>query len=216
VDLPGNPVLEPAAGRSPSEDDLAIPVGVQDPIWGSREAPVTIVVFSDFECGPCAEMEIALDELKDRWGPHEIRIVFKNMPQRFHPNARDAAEAAQGVRMLAGNEAFWVFHGLAFTTEEDLRAGLYEDWASRAGVDVAAFRSGIAQHLWAGKVQADEALAAKLGVPDVPAIFVNGIEAAPDKLAAIVSEERHKAHAKLEEGTPPDRIYRTMMSINRP
>lgn len=207
-------MLEPAAGKVSREDDLAIPIGPDDAVWGTREAPVTLVLFSDFECGPCAELEITLDELKDRWGPHGLRIVFKHFPQRFHPNARDAAEASQGVRALAGNEAFWIFHGLAFTTEDDLRAGLYEEWASRAGVEMGAFRSGIAQRSWASKVQADEALAAKLGVADVPAVFVNGIEATNEKLAEIVIEENHKAHGKLDAGTPPDAIYRVMLSTN--
>jgi protein-disulfide isomerase len=207
--------VEPTKPAS-SEEDLSIPIGPEDAVWGARSASVTLVVFSDFECGPCAEMEITLDELKDRWGPNELRIVFKNMPLPFHPHARDAAEAAQGVRSLGGNEAFWIFHGLAFTTEDDLAQGLYEDWASRAGIDVGALRSGLSQKTWDPKVRADEALAKKLGVTDVPAFFVNGVEAPKDKLASVVSEERQKAHAKLDEGTSADAIYRTMSQLNRP
>ena len=212
-DLPGGVEAEPQAS---SEEDVGVSIGPEDAVCGARNAAVTIVLFSDFECAGCAEAEITLDELKERWGPNELRIVFKHSPQPFHPNAREAAEAAQGVRAIGGNDAFWIFHGLAFTTEEDLRPAVYEEWAARAGIDAAAIRTGLSQKAWSAKVQADEALASKLGVKDVPALFVNGVETPKDKLEAIVGEERRKAREKIEQGTAPDRIYRTMTAINRP
>jgi protein-disulfide isomerase len=212
ADLPEAVGMRPA----PSEEGLAVPIGPEDPVWGARNALVTIVLFSDFECASCAEVEITLDELRQRWGPNELRIVFKHLPQPFHPNAREAAEAAQGVRAIGGNDAFWIFHGLAFTTEEDLSPSLYEDWAARAGIDAAAIRTGLSQKAWAAKVQGDEALAVRLGVKDAHAIFVNGVEAARDKLAAVAAEERQKAREKIEQGTAAERIYETMTAINRP
>jgi len=199
-----------------SEEDAAIPIRSDDAVWGARDAPVTIVQFSDFECAACAELEIMLDELKQKYGAANLRVVFKHLPDAFHPNARDAAEASQGVLALAGNESFWAFHERAFTTENDLEQARYEEWAAASGVDAFAFREGMGAHAWAAKIKADEALATRLGVQKPPALFVNGAEV-PDTwlLARFVEVERAKADEKLAGGVPASRIYRVMCSLNR-
>ena len=73
-------------------------------MWGNRNAPVTIVVFSDFQCPFCSRVEPTVDQIKATYGKDKVRIVWKNSPLPFHPNAKPAAEAAQGVFALAGNE----------------------------------------------------------------------------------------------------------------
>ena len=74
--------------------------------------------FSDFQCPFCSKVEPALDQAKTMYGPDKIRIVWKNKPLPFHPNAKPAAEAAMGVFALKGNDAFWKFHDTAFKNAE--------------------------------------------------------------------------------------------------
>jgi protein-disulfide isomerase len=200
------------------EDDAVIPIEVDDAAWGSRLAPVTIVQFSDFECPFCARVEITMDELKRSYGPEKLRVVFKHYPLPFHPHSRAAAEASVGVLALAGNKGFWAFHGLAFTAQSELGQGVFEQWAAQAGANVTALRAGLEHHTWADKVHRDEELVTKLGVQGTPHFFINGVSlggAQPiENFKNAIDGELAKAQEKLAQGTPRDRLYRTMAEAN--
>src|SRR6185503_13840945 len=92
----------------------SIPVTGKDPQWGNADAPVTVVIFSDFQCPFCSRVGPTLKQIKDTYGPQKLRMVWKNQPLPFHQNARPAAVAAQTVFALGGNDAFWKFHDTAF------------------------------------------------------------------------------------------------------
>jgi protein-disulfide isomerase len=202
-----------------ADSDSPIPVTSNDPVWGSRTAPVTIVQFSDFQCPYCSKVEPSIDQLKAAYGPDKIRVVWKNKPLPFHPNAKPAAEAAQGVFALKGSEGFWKFHDTAFKNQSSLSPESYETWAQAAGVDLAKFKAGIAAHTWADKVEKDDALAGQVGVNGTPAAFINGVlvsGAQPyEKFKAVVDQELEKAQAKLKSGTPKDQIYVVMSKENK-
>lgn len=208
-----------AAGAAWSDDDSPIPIDSKDPTWGSRTAPVTIVQFSDYQCPFCSRVEPTIQQVKDTYGPDKVRIVWKNEPLPFHPNAKPAAEAAQGVFALKGNDAFWKFHDTAFKNQSSLSPDNYEKWAKDAGVDMAKFKAGIAAHTWAKKVEDDHAIAQKVGVNGTPAAFINGVSvsgAQPfEKFKAVIDQELQKAQAKIAAGTPKDKIYVTMTQENK-
>ncbi|NOU27146.1 MAG: thioredoxin domain-containing protein [Polyangiaceae bacterium] len=203
-----------------SDDESPIPVNSKDPVWGSRTAPVTVVLFSDFQCPFCSRVETTIDQVKTTYGPDKVRIVWKNEPLPFHQNAKPAAEAAQGVMDMKGSEAFWKFHDTAFKNQQSLNEESYTKWAQAAGVtDVAKFKAGLASHKWGDKVEKDHAIAKQVGVNGTPASFVNGISlsgAQPfDKFKEVIDKELEKAQAKLKTGTAKDRIYVEMTKENR-
>lgn len=217
--LPAQPdSLAPLDKPAEPEIDAAVPIAPDDPVWGSRLAPVTIVEFSDFECPFCAKAEIAIDELKRTYGPARLRIVFKHFPLPFHAHARDAAEAAAGVMALAGSRGFWAFHALAFTTQSELGSGVFEQWAAQSGANVTALRAGLERHTWADKVHRDEELAAKLGARGTPQFFINGVSlggARPlEDFKELVDAELGKAQEELVRGTASERVYRTRTDAN--
>jgi protein-disulfide isomerase len=203
-----------------SDEDSPVPVSSKDPTWGGRGAPVTIVVFSDFQCPFCSRAEATVDQVKTNYGPDKVRIVWKNEPLPFHPNAKPAAEAAQGVFALKGSEAFWKFHDLAFKNQQALAEDKYVEWAQTAGVtDAAKFKAGLSAHTWADKVEKDHAIAQKAGVSGTPAFFINGVllsGAQPyDKFKTVIDQELSKAQAKIASGTPKDKIYVAMSTENK-
>jgi protein-disulfide isomerase len=203
-----------------SDEESPVPVSAKDPIWGNRAAPVTMVVFSDFQCPFCGRVEPTVDQVKTTYGPDKVRIIWKNEPLPFHPNAKPAAEAAQGVFALAGNDAFWKFHDTAFKNQQSLSADSYEKWAQAAGVkDMAKFKAGVSAHTWADKVDKDHAVAKAAGVNGTPAFYINGVSlsgAQPfDKFKAVIDQELSKAQAKIASGTSKDRIYVTMSQENK-
>ncbi len=50
-------------GGAWNDDDAAVPVSSKDPVWGNRNAPVTMVVFSDFQCPFCTRVETTVGQL---------------------------------------------------------------------------------------------------------------------------------------------------------
>jgi protein-disulfide isomerase len=202
-----------------ADDDSPIPISSKDPMWGNRNAPVTIVQFSDFQCPYCSKVEPSIDQLKTAYGPDKIRVVWKNKPLPFHPNAKPAAEAAAGVFALKGSDGFWKFHDTAFKNQSALSPASYETWAQAAGVDMVKFKAGIAAHTWADKVEKDDAEAGQVGVNGTPAAFINGVllsGAQPyEKFKALVDQELAKAQAKIASGTPKDHIYVVMSKENK-
>lgn len=206
--------------RSGWTDSAApVPVSSQDASWGARDALVTLVVFSDFQCPYCAKLARTFEALRKDYGTADLRIVWKNEPLPFHANAKPAAIAARGVFELAGSKAFWAFHDKAFGAQSELGTESYVRWAQESGVtDIAAFRAGLEQQRWAAAVANDHALAEKLGVHGTPATFINGTllgGAQPVvKFKEAIDEELRKARAKVASGTPRTGVYVAMATEN--
>ncbi|MEZ4298366.1 MAG: thioredoxin domain-containing protein [Polyangiaceae bacterium] len=200
-----------AEGTDWSDLDASVPVSSRDPMWGSRTAPVTLVVFSDFECPFCGKFRSTIDAVKEQYGQQKLRVVWKHYPLPFHKNARPAAIAGEAVRRLGGSAAFFRFHDLAFSNQRDLNGDSYEQWAVAAGVDLEQFRSLVNDASVATKVDADIALAQTVGVKGTPNTFVNGFlvtGAQPlEKVTGIIDAEMASAERALAAGTPPDRVY---------
>jgi protein-disulfide isomerase len=202
------------------DTDSPIPVSSKDPMWGKKDAPVTIVIWSDFQCPYCSRVEPTLQQVKEAYGPDKVRMFWKNNPLPFHNNAKPAAEAAQGVFTLAGNEAFWKFHDTAFKNQQALGPDSYAKWAQDSGVkDAAAFKAGLDGHKWADKIDKDMNEGKTAGVQGTPAFFVNGVfinGAQPfDNFKKTIDQELQKAQAKIAAGTPKARIYAEMVKENK-
>ena len=225
-------IVEPVS--QVSENEGPVPIGAQDPVWGSRWAPVTIVEFADFECSFCERAAHTLERLEADYGPNELRIVWKNDPLGFHPDARALAEAGQGVFAMGGSEAFWKFHRAAYAGmkprwlapkanaegEQALVSGEeLSGWVQGAGVNGKAVLTGLDDHKWSEKVAKDVDLARDLGVGGTPAFFINGVKLEGARPIAafreIIDAEAEKARAKASAGTVRDRVYLEMTAANR-
>ena len=64
-----------SGGANWSDEDSPIPVSSKDPLWGNRAAPVTVVIFSDFQCPFCSRVETTLDQVKTTYGPDKVRMI---------------------------------------------------------------------------------------------------------------------------------------------
>jgi protein-disulfide isomerase len=164
------------AGRqlAPAQPLGALEPGA-DPAWGRSQAPVTIVELCDFQCPFCAQAQATLQQIRATYGPERVRIVFKHNPLPFHPLARPAHEAAATVFGLGGSTAFWKFHDRVFAHQESLDQQPFEQWAVEAGIDRQAFRRAYAAKRYAPKVDADVALAERIGARATPTFRVNGV-----------------------------------------
>lgn len=210
---------KPVATSSTTWSDLdsPVPISSDDPMRGDRTAPVTIVVFEDFQCPFCKRWEATLDDVRAHYGK-DVRVVWKNDPLAFHVNAKPTAEAARGVFLLGGDAAFWTFHDQAFANQSSLDESHFETWATLAGVDKNAIRKGDLAHTWQSKIDDDVALSKTVGVSGTPTSYVNGIVVSgAQTLSAVettVDAELLKARAKLASGTSPDRLYVELSKAN--
>ncbi len=219
----GDITADNAAGETAGswdDSESPVPVSSKDPMWGKRDAPVTIAIWSDFQCPFCSRVEPTMDQVKTTYGPDKVRLIWKNNPLPFHNNAKPAAEAAQGAFALGGNDAFWKWHDTAFKNQSALGADSYVKWAQDAGVkDIAAFKAGLDSHKWADKVDKDLNDGKAAGVQGTPAFFVNGVfinGAQPfDAFKKAIDQELAKAQAKIASGTPKNRVYVAMTKENK-
>ena len=143
---------------------------------GASNAPVTVVVFSDFECPYCKKFaetlrQVAVDEKK-------VRFLFRNLPLEMHPWAKPAAEIAACVDMQ-NPEAFWLVHDYLFEHQRELRAENLNQQVmgfvgSLRGVRVSQVHECAEKHLAMPRIQRDLALASASKVSGTPSVFVNG------------------------------------------
>jgi protein-disulfide isomerase len=211
------PVATRPSNEPASEDDAAVPIASDDPVRGSRLAPVTIVVFSDFQCPFCSRLAVTFERVAETYG-EDVRFVFKHDPLSFHPHARLAAEVGAAVFALGGREAFWRYHDMAFRRQQGIGPDTIRTWAISAGADSRDVEDGLARKKWAEKVERDEALAKRLGVNGTPASFVNGISlsgAQPfEKWKEVIDAELAKAKDLTSRGVARDRVYGRLAAAN--
>src|SRR5262249_21590298 len=156
-------------------------------------------------------VEGTITALKEKYGKDKLRVVWKNNPLPFHPNAKPSAIASEAVFRLGGSAAFWKFHDTAFANQKDLSSGKDEQWEGESGVDRVKFKELIGKPELAAKVDADMEVGKRVGVTGTPASFINGVflsGAQPiDKFTTVIDEQLAAAKAALAAGTKPDKVY---------
>ncbi|MFA6039016.1 MAG: DsbA family protein [Candidatus Peribacteraceae bacterium] len=82
--------------------------GTKDHIRGDANAPLSLIVYSDFDCPYSKRHHPTLAQITDAYG-EKVNVVYRHFPLSFHPTAQIKAEASECVAELAGNSAFWSF-----------------------------------------------------------------------------------------------------------
>jgi len=174
--------VAPAASPAPPpqldpQATYQVPVG-ESPRRGPRDAPVTLVLWSDFECGRCREAEAAVQAVVQAY-PRQVRLVWKSRPIPDHLEGMLAAEAA----LAADRQGkFWPMHDLLFAQPRKDRQVL-DALAQQLGLGRAEFAKALDERTFAAQVAAELALADRLGVRELPTLFINGRPLTGDQLA---------------------------------
>jgi protein-disulfide isomerase len=151
--------------------DMIKPIDTRGlPARGPSDAPVEIVVFSDFECPSCADLAALLDQLTTEY-PGQVREVFMNYPLRSHRHSRDAAAAA----LAAGRQGrFWEFHDALFDNYDRLNPQKINEIARDLKLDAERFNREMNHPEVMAALNRDVSEANRLGVGGTPTVFVNG------------------------------------------
>lgn len=203
---------KPEEEKEPPEDTSVWNVQLgHSPIKGPKDAKVTVVVFSDFQCPFCKRVEPAMAQLEKEYAG-KIRFVWKNQPLSFHNRAMPTAVAAWEVKKQKGDEGFWKMHDALFNSQPKLEDADIEAAAkSIPGVDVAKVMDAVKTNKWKDEIQKDMDQAEELKVQGTPHQFINGriVNGAQpyEKFKKVVDEELAKAEAKIKGGVAADKIY---------
>ena len=201
------------ANRAPHavtlDDSDEIPVGAS-PVLGPRGAAVTVVVFSDFQCPYCNRGRHVLHDLRAAF-PDDVRVVWKNLPLARHADAPAAAEAALEAFAQGGDAAFWRYHDLLFGHQDRLARADLERYAERLDLDLPRFRRALDDGVHTATVEAEAALAQRLGVDGTPAFFVNGTPVVGARPLAEFEEIATAVLARARQGVTA-RFYADMVS----
>jgi protein-disulfide isomerase len=148
-----------------------VEVSAVGPAKGPADAPITIVEFSDFECPYCTKAEESVKQVMEAY-PGKVRVVYRDFPLPFHPNAPKAAEAAH----CAGDQGkYWEMHAELFQHQKALDAPSLKEYAKHVGLDAAKFEKCLDSGEKASVVAEHKKAGEAVGVTGTPAFFINGI-----------------------------------------
>lgn len=140
------------------------------PFKGPADAPVTIIVFSDFQCVYCARLVPLLDEVLKAY-PKTVKVVYKHFPLRSHNMARPAAQAAVAADQQG---RFWDFHDRLYAEQKNLSEAKIAAIADALGLDRKKFDAGRKDPAAAARVFKDQQAGLRAGVRSTPSVFING------------------------------------------
>jgi protein-disulfide isomerase len=99
----------------------------------------------------------------------KVAWVFRTLPlESIHPQARPAAEAAECIAALKGNDAYWQFMDDAFANQTQLGSSWYSAEAVKLGVEANAFNTCVTNKTYDSRIDTDLAEAIQLGANGTP------------------------------------------------
>ena len=182
-----------------------VPLG-DAPARGPKDAAITVVMFSDFECPYCGRGHEIMGELLKRH-PSSVRIAYKAFPLDMHPHALLAAMAARSAQAQG---KFWDFHDRLFS-QQGIDADTLFRHATASGLDIGQLKQDLEQLEYGPEVSRDLRLGRRLGVHSTPTFFVNGrllTGAQPlENFEAVIEDEMQHVEQWRKQGVAATQTY---------
>ena len=157
--------------KKPQIDDDRVIFG-----QNKKDAKITIIEYSDFQCGYCGRayrtMKQILDKYKDK-----VRVVYKHLPLDFHPMATPAARYYEAIALQDHKKAAQ-FHDKIFENQSNLTSDgekFLEKTAKEVKANMAKLKKDLESDKVKNRVQADKEEASKFGFNGTPGFLVNGV-----------------------------------------
>jgi len=153
------------------KDRLALQVGDRDHTLGSKDAPITLIEYGDYECPYCKAAHAVLKEVLNELGD-KVLFVFRHLPiSTAHPNAKTAAEAAEAA---ASQGKFWEMHDILFENQDSLDIDSLKRYATALNMDIRQFEKELSGHVHSQKVREDFISGVRSGANGTPTFLING------------------------------------------
>lgn len=144
-----------------------------DPYLGPINAPVTIIMFSDYQCPFCQKwyLEVLQPLMQNFKG--KIRFVYRDFPlSSIHASATLTAEAAD---CASDQGKYWEYFNAVFSGTDSLSESTIQKYATAINLDLDLFNQCLSSRKYKDEVEGDYSYATALGVQSTPTFFVNGI-----------------------------------------
>ncbi|MFV2055228.1 MAG: DsbA family protein [Thiohalomonadales bacterium] len=156
---------------APSKPKVTQISSINRPSLGNKDAPVTIVEVSDYQCPFCKRfVDSTMKDLKkDFIDTGKVRIVFKDLPLPFHTKAKQAAQAAH----CAGDQGkYWPMHDKLFANIKKYDESNFIKHAKALKLNTETFKSCLSSKRHLDAIEKDIADASKAGLTGTPSFVV--------------------------------------------
>jgi len=143
----------------------------KSPFRGNKDAKVTIVEFSDYQCPFCKRGFETMEKIREAY-PKDVKVYFKNLPLPFHPNADPAARATLAAEKQG---KYWELHDALFTNQDKLSEAYIMEQAGKLGLNMDKFKADMNSEEIKKALKEDTEAAGKLGIQGTPGYLVNGV-----------------------------------------
>ena len=170
-------------GAAATEPSKAAPVASNDITYGPKDAKLTVIEYSDFQCPFCAEYAKWLTQLRAKYGDR-VQFVFRNYPLSDHQWATLAAKVGYAA-WLQGK--FWEMHDLLFKNQDEWAASAdprpyFDAYAKSLGLDMKKFHTDADAQSTTDFIKQQAAEGKKAGVTHTPWFVIGGKSVLPRSL----------------------------------
>lgn len=169
------------------------------PFWGAKEAKVTVVEFSDFQCPFCRRAAFSLKPYLKEYRDG-LRFVFFNYP--LDPSCNPAIQhslhqvaclAAKSALCASRNGKFWEYHDKVFENQKRLSRATLLNLAKEVGLEPAPFEQCLASDEITEELKKEIEEGNKIEVRGTPSVFINGRLfrdwLSPERLRMVIESE---------------------------
>jgi len=152
----------------------------EDPLLGPEDAPVTLVVFSDFQCDVCEMFATNFEHLIE-YNKEKLNIIFKYFPlssqcnpvttDDLHPLACQSALAAEAARQQG---KFWEYHDAMFEKGIEKDEKIFFEIAQFLNLNMEKFTADYNSIKSKEKISTDIREGNRLNIDGTPTVFLNG------------------------------------------
>ncbi|MBI5369916.1 thioredoxin domain-containing protein [Candidatus Uhrbacteria bacterium] len=153
----------------PTPEPTAVPVVTDaDHIRGAKDAAITVIEYSDFQCPFCQNFHPTMQQVMKNYDG-KVRWIYRHFPLSFHPNALPAANAAE---CASEQGKFWEFADDLFANQDSESDAYYKQLAGKLGLNVNQWEDCYRKSKYDGKIQQQSQDGANAGVNGTPGSFI--------------------------------------------
>jgi protein-disulfide isomerase len=201
---------KPAAEEEDDKSVWKVPVLSDDPVLGPKDALVTIIEYSDFQCPFCKRVEDTMKQVVTTYG-NDVRVVWKDNPLPFHNRAKPTAVLGRVAYKQKGDKGFWEAHHAMFESAPKLEDDDLKAVSEKIGLDWGTVKAAIDGNKYMDRIDQSVESATDFQARGTPHFFINGVRlsgAQPfEKFKSVIDEQLAKAKALVAKGTPRSKVF---------
>ncbi len=167
------------------------------PALGSKDAPLTVIEFGDYQCFYCNKFyhTIEPDIMKNYVDTGKIKMVFKD----FTIIGQDSVNAAHAAHCAQEQGRFWEYHDMLYNNWSGENTGWASSknllgFAKQLGLNEEQFNQCMTQARYTQIIQGSVLDAKELGLSGTPDFFVIGID---NSVTKIVGAQPYEAFDEI-------------------